>query len=53
MAVTTAVAGEEGELDFRRRQANDDAQLGRVEIRNLTLQGTFGGKMQERGSGAI
>ena len=32
---------------------SDDAQLGRVEIRNLHLQGNLDGKIQDRGSGAI
>ena len=32
---------------------SDDAQLGRVEIRNLVLQGNLDRKMQDRGSEAI
>jgi hypothetical protein len=32
---------------------SDDAQVGRVEIRDLHLQGNFGEKMQNSGSGAI
>ena len=32
---------------------SDDAQLGRVEFRNLVLQGNLDGKMQDHGSEAI
>jgi hypothetical protein len=32
---------------------SDDTQVGRVEIRDLHLQGNFGEKMQNSGSGAI